>query len=45
MTLQLRAKDGSYAGPIVVGRKGKRAIVGIKAGAKLGAPGAREPAR
>ncbi|MEK6276851.1 MAG: hypothetical protein AABM29_02405 [Actinomycetota bacterium] len=38
VTLQLRAKDGTYAGPIVVGtkKKRKRAILGIKAGAKLG---------
>ena len=38
MTLQLRAPDGTYAGPIVVAEKehGERAIVGIKAGAKLG---------
>jgi hypothetical protein len=36
-TLHLRAIDGTYAGPIVVGRKGKRrAIMGVKAGAKLG---------
>ena len=38
MTLQLRAPDGTYAGPIVAAEKehGKRAIVGVKAGAKLG---------
>jgi hypothetical protein len=38
VTLHLRAKDGSYAGPVVVGTKkrGKRAVLGIKAGAKLG---------
>ncbi len=38
VTLHLRAPDGSYAGPIVVGRemKGRRAILGVKAGAKLG---------
>jgi hypothetical protein len=38
VTLQLRAPDGTYAGPIVVAEKehGGRAIVGIKAGAKLG---------
>ena len=37
VTLHLRAKNGSYAGPIVVGRKGKkRVIVGVKAGASLG---------
>src|SRR5207247_8621868 len=34
--LHLRAGDGRYAGPIVVGGGGKRAIVGAKAGAKLG---------
>ena len=38
VTLQLRAPDGTYAGPIVVATKedGQRAIVGVKAGAKLG---------
>jgi hypothetical protein len=38
VTLQLRDKNGVYAGPIVLGvaKKGKRAIVGVKAGAKLG---------
>ena len=38
VTLHLRARDGTYAGPIVVGKqkKGKRAILGVKAGAKLG---------
>lgn len=38
VTLQLRAPDGTYAGPIVVAEAehGERAIVGIKAGAKLG---------
>lgn len=38
LSLHLRAPDGSYAGPIVVGteRRGKRAIVGIKSFAKLG---------
>lgn len=37
VTLHLRSADGVYAGPIVVGAKGKkRAIVGVKAGAKLG---------
>jgi len=36
VTLHLRALDGTYAGPIVVGRARKRAIVGIRAGAKLG---------
>jgi hypothetical protein len=38
VTLQLRAPDGTYAGPIVVAKKehGERAIIGVKAGAKLG---------
>ena len=38
VTLHLRAPDGTYAGPIVAGKrkKGRRAIVGVKAGAKLG---------
>lgn len=37
-TLQLRGPDGRYAGPVVVGsdRRGRRAILGIRAGAKLG---------
>jgi hypothetical protein len=37
VTLHLRASDGTYAGPIVVDRDGRRrAIMGVKAGAKLG---------
>ena len=36
VTLQLRDKRGRYAGPVVVGVKGKTVIVGVKAGAKLG---------
>jgi hypothetical protein len=39
VTLHLRAQDGSYAGPIVMaveGKKGRRAIVGVKAGTGLG---------
>ena len=38
VTLHLRARDGTYAGPIVAAKrkKGRRAIVGVKAGAKLG---------
>jgi hypothetical protein len=38
VTLHLRAPNGTYAGPVVVGRgkKGRRAIVGVKAGARLG---------
>jgi hypothetical protein len=37
VTLHLRAPNGVYAGPIVVGRKkkGRRAIVGVKPGARL----------
>jgi hypothetical protein len=38
VTLHLRAKNGTYAGPILIGRKkkGRRTILGIKAGARLG---------
>ena len=38
VTLQLRTRDGIYGGPIVVGKakKGKRAIVGVRAGVGLG---------
>lgn len=38
VTLHLRAPDGSYAGPIVMGHEnaGRRAILGVKGGAKLG---------
>ena len=36
VTLHLRAPNGSYAGPIVVGRRSRRAIVGVRAGANLG---------
>lgn len=36
VTLHLRGPDGTYAGPIVAGREGKRAIVGVTAGADLG---------
>jgi hypothetical protein len=38
VALQLRAPDGSYGGPIVLGgrKHGKRAVVGVRAGAKLG---------
>jgi len=37
VTLHLRAPDGVYAGPIVLGgaKKGGRAIVGVRAGARL----------
>jgi hypothetical protein len=36
VTLHLRAANGRYAGPIVVGTKGRLAVVGVRAGAKLG---------
>jgi hypothetical protein len=36
VTLQLRSPGGKYAGPIVVGRQGGRALVGVRAGARLG---------
>jgi hypothetical protein len=38
VTLHLRAKSGRYAGPIVLGgeRRGRRAILGVRAGARLG---------
>lgn len=37
VTLHLRAPSGTYAGPIVISRsKGRRAIVGVKGGARLG---------
>jgi hypothetical protein len=38
VTLHLRSPNGTYAGPIVVGRerRGTRAIVGVRAGARLG---------
>lgn len=38
VTLHLRAPDGAYAGPVVVAspKNGKRAILGVKAGVKLG---------
>jgi hypothetical protein len=38
VTLQLRAPDGVYAGPVVIGsdRHGAHAIVGVRAGARLG---------
>jgi hypothetical protein len=44
VTLHLRARNGVYAGPIVVGseKKGRRAIVGVKAGARLGRVKARK---
>ena len=38
VTLHLRAPNGKYAGPIVIGRnkRGRRATLGVKAGARLG---------
>jgi hypothetical protein len=36
VTLQLRAPDGTYAGPIVVGPPATHVIVGVRAGAALG---------
>ncbi len=38
VTLHLRARNGRYAGPVVAGSrlKGRRAILGVRAGAKLG---------
>jgi hypothetical protein len=36
VTLQLRAPDGTYAGPIVVGPPASHVIVGVRAGAALG---------
>ena len=36
VTLHLRAPDATYAGPIVVATQGEDAIVGVRAGAKLG---------
>lgn len=35
-TLHLRARNGEYAGPIVVGRDRKQAIIGVRAGSRLG---------
>jgi hypothetical protein len=36
VTLHLRGPDGVYAGPVVIFGAGKRAIVGVRAGARLG---------
>jgi hypothetical protein len=36
VTLQLRDAHGKYAGPVVVGTRSGKAILGVKAGAKLG---------
>jgi hypothetical protein len=36
VTLHLRNRDGLYLGPVVIARRGKRAIVRVRAGAHLG---------
>jgi hypothetical protein len=39
VSLHLRAADGTYAGPVVIakkGKKGRKAILGVRAGAELG---------
>jgi hypothetical protein len=39
VSLHLRAADGTYAGPVVIdkkGKRGKKAILGVEAGAELG---------
>jgi hypothetical protein len=39
VSLHLRAADGTYAGPVVIdkrGKRGKKAILGVEAGANLG---------
>jgi hypothetical protein len=36
VTLHLRAANGTYAGPVVVGRAAGRPITGVRAGARLG---------
>lgn len=36
VTLSLRDRAGEYVGPVVVGRKGRRAVLGVRAGARLG---------
>src|SRR2546422_8479770 len=36
VTLELRAPNGTYAGPVVTGRQGQYAFVGVRAGARLG---------
>ncbi len=35
-TLHLIGANGSYAGPVVVAKKGKKVVLGVRAGAKLG---------
>ena len=36
VTLHLRAADGTYAGPVIAGVRRGRAVVGFRAGARLG---------
>ncbi|MGH2838670.1 MAG: hypothetical protein ACRDJY_10055 [Thermoleophilaceae bacterium] len=36
VTLHLRARSGKYAGPVVLRRKEKRVVMGVKPGARLG---------
>jgi hypothetical protein len=36
VTLHLRSSRGKYAGPVVVGTRKGRAVLGVKAGARLG---------
>ena len=36
VTLHLRARSGKYAGPVVLRRKAKRVVMGVKPGARLG---------
>ena len=36
VTLHLVGARGTYAGPVVVGKRGAKALVGVKAGARLG---------
>src|SRR3954468_24221046 len=36
VTIQLRAPNGRYAGPIVVGKKHGKVVLGIRRGARLG---------
>lgn len=49
VSLHLRAADGTYAGPLVAGAKGRRVLFGIRAGTKVGRlvvrGGAGRPAR
>jgi hypothetical protein len=36
VSLHLRSADGTYAGPVVAGVKGRRVLLGVKAGTKVG---------